>query len=107
MTDWGITPTRWFRDGGEHNSSALARLVEDLPDVRWVLVGDDGEHDPDLYAPFVRSHPDRVVAIVLRQVGPRPDVADRSSVGDIPVLRGPDGDDLLPMLDDVLAGLPR
>jgi hypothetical protein len=34
MTDWGITPTRWFRDGREHKSSALARLAEDLPDVK-------------------------------------------------------------------------
>ena len=28
------------------------RLVRELPHVRWLLVGDDGQHDPQLYAEF-------------------------------------------------------
>jgi hypothetical protein len=43
--DWGLTPRRWFRDGGEHKASALMRLAKDMPTVSWVLVGDAGEHD--------------------------------------------------------------
>lgn len=70
MTDWGITPRRWFRDGRAHKSSALERLAHDMPGIRWVLIGDDGEHDPDIYTDFARSHPDRVAAIALRQVRP-------------------------------------
>ena len=40
LTDWGPTPTRWFRDGQAHKRSSLQRLADDLPGVRWTLVGD-------------------------------------------------------------------
>jgi phosphatidate phosphatase APP1 len=103
MTDWGITRTRWFRDGQEHKRSELARLRDDLPNVSWVLVGDDGEHDPELYETFTREHPTAVDAIALRQV--RPDAVggdETSHVDGVPVLRGRDGNALLPRLRSVL-----
>ena len=102
MTDWGTTPTRWFRDGKAHKGSSLRRLHEDLPDVTWVLVGDDGEHDPDLYAAFTREHPDSVAAVALRQVAPAAGGAHAETVSGVPVLRGSDGDALLPLLRDAL-----
>ncbi len=99
MTDWGIEPTRWFRDGREHKRSSLVRLREDLPEVSWVLVGDDGEHDPELYEAFARAHPASVDAIALRQVAPdAPDVDGTAEVAGVPVVRGRDGHALLPLL---------
>jgi phosphatidate phosphatase APP1 len=71
MTDWGITPRAWFRDGKAHKRSSLERLVEDFPQVRWVLIGDDGEHDPELYGEFAARNPDRVAAIALRELESR------------------------------------
>lgn len=106
MTDWGITPDRWFRDGREHKSSALERLMDDMPHVTWVLVGDDGEHDPVLYADAAAAHPGRVAAIALRSVRPDTPTSTKPSAdgeGAVPVLRGPDGDALLPLLREVLA----
>jgi phosphatidate phosphatase APP1 len=105
MTDWGITPNRWFRDGQKHKSSSLARLVEEFPHLTWVLVGDDGEHDPKIYGDLARTHPERVAAIALRQVRPdAPAGADQQSGSSngVPVLRGPDGDALLPLLRQAL-----
>ena len=66
LTDWGPTPTRWFRDGRAHKRTSLQRLAADLPGVRWTLVGDTGEHDPALYEEFARAQPDRVRAVLLR-----------------------------------------
>jgi phosphatidate phosphatase APP1 len=109
MTDWGVTPHRWFRDGREHKSSSLARLVEDLPHFTWVLVGDDGEHDPDLYGDLAKARPDRVAAIALRQVRPAAKTGDEQEAGSVdgvPVLRGADGDALLPLLRDALRNRP-
>jgi phosphatidate phosphatase APP1 len=104
MTDWGVRPHQWFRDGSEHKSSSLARLMKDLPNVRWVLVGDDGEHDPALYDEVLEAHPDRVAAIALRQVRPgETSGSDQSSgSGAAPILRGADGDELLGPLRDAL-----
>lgn len=106
MTDWGITPRRWFRDGRQHKASSLARLVEDMPTVKWVLVGDDGEHDPELYSNFAAAHPTHVAAIALRQVQAGSRSAgrhDSGQVGATPLVSGADGDELLPRLKACLA----
>jgi len=68
LTDWGPTNTGWFRSGREHKRTALARLAREFPRVRWVLIGDDGQHDPQLYGDFARTHPDHVRAIGIRQL---------------------------------------
>jgi phosphatidate phosphatase APP1 len=107
MTDWGLRADRWFRDGQAHKRGSLERLARDLPWVRWVLVGDDGEHDPDIYADFVRRHPGRVVAVAIRQVrigGDHRPGTDR--VDGVPFVHAPDGAGLADRLADVLAALP-
>ncbi|MHA7143057.1 App1 family protein [Arthrobacter sp. CAL618] len=109
MTDWGITPHRWFRDGQKHKSSSLARLLEDFPHITWVLVGDDGEHDPKLYRDLAKAHPDRIAAIALRQVrpaGPSEPDGRAETVNGVPVLHGADGDVLLPLLREALGDHP-
>ncbi|MEI4270593.1 phosphatase domain-containing protein [Klenkia sp. LSe6-5] len=89
LTDWGLQPDRWFRDGQAHKRSSLLRLAEDLPGVDWTLVGDTGEHDPALYEEFARAHPDRVAEILLRDTGAAEPVVER--VGEVPVVRAADG----------------
>nr|WP_255479566.1 App1 family protein [Quadrisphaera sp. RL12-1S] len=105
LTQWSPSAEGVFRDGRAHKRRSLERLRSDFPGVRWLLVGDDGEHDPAVYGDFARAHPQHVLAIALRQVGgggggdaagtadgPAPDEDDGLVV---PVLRGPDGHVLL------------
>ena len=68
MTDWGPTTDGWFRSGQDHKRSTLRRLFEELPTVQWLLVGDDGQHDPTLYAEAAEAHPDRVLGVAIRQL---------------------------------------
>ena len=68
LTDWGPTRDRWFRSGPEHKRSNLARLATEFPDVKWLLVGDDGQHDEEIYGAFAAEHPDSVAAIAIRQL---------------------------------------
>ena len=68
LTDWGPTPDRWFRSGRAHKRTELQRLLTELPQVSWVLVGDDGQHDPEMYRAVADATPDRVRAIAIRQL---------------------------------------
>lgn len=68
LTDWGPTNTGLFRSGQEHKHRSLARLREMFPELRWILVGDDGQHDPEIYGAFSRSHPEHVEAVAIRQL---------------------------------------
>ncbi|WP_432491059.1 App1 family protein [Kineococcus auxinigenes] len=70
LTDWGPTNTGWFRDGSAHKRGSLARLARELPQVTWLLVGDDGQHDPQLYAEFVAAAPERVAGVAIRRLTP-------------------------------------
>jgi phosphatidate phosphatase APP1 len=68
LTDWGPTNERWFRSGRDHKQAALVRLAEEFPQVRWLLIGDDGQHDREIYSQFAATHPDHVLAIAIRQL---------------------------------------
>ena len=108
LTSWGPTKDRWFRSGQEHKKTQLERLAEQFPDIKWILVGDDGQHDPEIYADFAQRHPDRVAAIVIRQLTPseallaggRAEDTRRSTPG-IPWCYGPDGASLSNQLEDL------
>jgi phosphatidate phosphatase APP1 len=43
-------------------------LAHDFPDIEWILIGDDGQHDETIYGNFSRSHPGRVAAVAIRQL---------------------------------------
>ncbi|MDO4783799.1 MAG: DUF2183 domain-containing protein [Propionibacteriaceae bacterium] len=68
LTDWGPTNTGWFRSGAEHKRRALRELARDFPNIRWLLIGDDGQHDPALYAEFASLQPEHVRARAIRQL---------------------------------------
>jgi len=68
LTDWGPTTDRWFRSGQAHKRATLERLAAEFPDVRWLLIGDDGQHDQEIYGDFVASHPENVAAVAIRQL---------------------------------------
>lgn len=68
LTDWGPTHDRWFRSGRDHKASTLERLATEFPDIQWVLVGDDGQHDEELYGEFAELHPGGIKAVAIRQL---------------------------------------
>ena len=98
LTSWGPTEDRWFRSGLAHKVNALARLADDFPQLTWTLIGDDGQHDPEIYTHFAHHHPGQVDAIAIRQLsaaeallaGGRAEETQRATPG-ISWAYGPDG----------------
>lgn len=70
LTDWGPTPDRWFRSGQEHKRNTLRRLAAEFPDIRWLLIGDDGQHDQEIYSDFATAYPQNVAAVAIRRLSP-------------------------------------
>ena len=56
-------------------------MFEDLPQLRWLLVGDDGQHDPSLYAEAVAAAPERVLGVAIRQLSTAEQVVSRGTPG--------------------------
>ncbi|WP_147677871.1 App1 family protein [Algibacter pacificus] len=46
----------------------IINLLEAYPDLKFILIGDCGEHDPDIYIEIAEVFPNRILAIYLRSV---------------------------------------
>jgi phosphatidate phosphatase APP1 len=55
-----------------HKLDKIERILAYYPDMQFVLVGDSGEQDPEIYAEVVRRHPKSVRVIYIRNVNPDP-----------------------------------
>jgi phosphatidate phosphatase APP1 len=55
-------------EGREQKSVRLHEILDTHPDLRFVLLGDSGEHDPEIYAELVRAYPGRILAVYIREV---------------------------------------
>ena len=70
LTDWGPTNTGMVPQRPGAQADSAAPLAREFPQIRWVLVGDDGQHDPRIYGDFARDRPEAVEAIAIRQLTP-------------------------------------
>ena len=59
-----------------HKGVAIREILETYPALPFILVGDSGQEDPEIYAALVREHPGRFHAVYIRNVTPR---AERTS----------------------------
>jgi phosphatidate phosphatase APP1 len=51
-----------------HKLGIIRTLLRTYPDLPFVLLGDSGEEDPEIYLQIVREHPGRIPAIYIRDV---------------------------------------
>ena len=56
------------RDGRARKHDRIEEVLALHPDLSFVLLGDSGEKDPQIYADIVREHPGRVLAVYIREV---------------------------------------
>lgn len=61
----------FFTGRGNHNHKfdKIKHILEFYPDLQYVLLGDDSQHDPKLYETICKIFPLHVKAIYIRQVG--------------------------------------
>lgn len=57
-----------LRDHKSHKLDTVTSILETHSGLPFVLVGDSGEKDPEIYHEVVKRHPDRVAAVVIRDV---------------------------------------
>jgi len=57
-----------FQSPIEYKQPILSGLIAQFPQRRFVLVGDSGEKDPEVYAAIYRVHPQQVAGIYIRDV---------------------------------------
>jgi phosphatidate phosphatase APP1 len=66
LRDFGL------RMKNDHKALAIADLLTTYPALRFILIGDSGEQDPEIYSAILDRFPERVRAIYIRSVDQSP-----------------------------------
>lgn len=76
LRDYGISETQFITGThGDHKGRAIDTIMAANPDLPFVMIGDTGQHDAQVYADAVKRHPGRITTVILRQAGPKIDTA--------------------------------
>jgi phosphatidate phosphatase APP1 len=57
-----------FKKGTETKPAQIEPILQRYPGRKFVLVGDSGEQDPEVYASIARKYPDQIARIYIRNV---------------------------------------
>jgi phosphatidate phosphatase APP1 len=55
-----------------HKLQNIERILQTYPELPFILIGDSGQQDPEIYKEIVERHPQRIRAIYIRNVNPDP-----------------------------------
>jgi phosphatidate phosphatase APP1 len=71
LRDIGFDPGKFVKtEGHGHKLERARELIARYPSLRWVLVGDSGQADAELYAAAAQEFGSRIAAIYIRDVDP-------------------------------------
>ncbi|WP_197532142.1 phosphatidate phosphatase App1 family protein [Symmachiella macrocystis] len=62
------TAADMLRSPQEAKLNAIEQILAAYPQRRFLLIGDSGEKDPEIYSATAQSHPEQVVGIFIRNV---------------------------------------
>lgn len=71
LRDWGLSeegfaPSRHH----DHKLAKIENLLHRFPTLPFLLIGDSGQEDPEIYAEIVERFPQRIPAIYIRNINP-------------------------------------
>jgi phosphatidate phosphatase APP1 len=73
LRDWGLSSAELLPTGHEaHKREAIERILATYPGLPFLLVGDSGQEDPEIYRAVTHDHPDRILGVYIRNVHPDP-----------------------------------
>ncbi|MBE0661429.1 MAG: DUF2183 domain-containing protein [Bacteroidales bacterium] len=60
----------WKSGGGshQHKLEKINMILELYPGMKFILIGDSGQHDPELYAEIIEKHPGQIKAVYIREI---------------------------------------
>ena len=66
-----------FENPADYKLAVIEPLLQGFPARRFILIGDSGEQDPEVYGVLARRYPDQVVQVYIRDVTDEPADAPR------------------------------
>ncbi len=74
LRDLGLDESKLIKEQGHgHKFRKALRLLDEFPDLPFILIGDSGQEDPAIYVEVVKERPGCVKAIYIRDIDPDAD----------------------------------
>jgi phosphatidate phosphatase APP1 len=81
LRDLGLDQGKFIKSPGHgHKLDKARELMARMPHLRWILLGDSGQADAELYAQAAQEMGERLLAIYIRDVDPDRDTPFDSGV---------------------------
>lgn len=69
LKDYGFTHNKLFSEShGVHKPRQIRNILKAYPHLNFILIGDSGQHDPEIYAEVIKEFPGRILAAYIRDV---------------------------------------
>jgi len=113
LKDYGIDRTKLIDSGHEtHKLLAIETILAAYPELRFVLIGDNGQKDVSIYARVVQDFGSRVAAVFIRDVdgscrsGPEGALLRQIEAAGVPTFCGASFDDALAVVQTLQLDRP-
>lgn len=74
LRDWDLRPSALAGSAHHtHKEAAIREVMDTYPRLPFILIGDSGQKDPEIYAHVVHEYGTRVLAVYIRDVVRNPD----------------------------------
>lgn len=74
LREWGMKRGSLLpRKAKDHKLDSIRHILEMYTDMQFVLIGDSGQRDPEIYNRILREHPGRILGIYIRDVSNTPE----------------------------------
>jgi phosphatidate phosphatase APP1 len=70
LRDWDLGAALSGHKG--HKSAIIREILDAYPWMKFILVGDSGQEDPEIYSAIVAEYPKRILAVYIRDVSKNP-----------------------------------
>ena len=68
LRDFGLPAEDTISNYRTHKADMVKRILDTYPSLPFILVGDSGEHDTDIYLEAAKNNPGRILKIYIRDV---------------------------------------
>lgn len=73
LKDFGSHTIFKSGDHQSHKLENIQKILDTFAHLPFVLIGDSGEQDPEIYYQVVKRYPNRIRAVYIRNVNPKPE----------------------------------
>lgn len=70
-----------FTGGGshQHKQDKIKRLMALFPNLKFILIGDSGQRDTEIYRQALHEFPNRILAVYIRKIGKKDDFDEKTT----------------------------